>query len=84
MRYLSSRLEFSETVAYATKSGSAKAWKDFKPVSGSVTFAPNETTKKVTVKTKQDGGDERKEKFFLTATAGGVTSKGAARITDDD
>ncbi|MGH2685469.1 MAG: Calx-beta domain-containing protein, partial [Actinomycetota bacterium] len=77
-------LGVSETVSYATKNGSAKGGKDYKAAAGIVTFGVGEGSKKVKVKTKNDGRDERNERFFLTVTAGGVTSRGAARIKDND
>jgi hypothetical protein len=77
-------LDDPQIVSYATKSGSAKSKKDFKPASGDLTFAVGEATKTVTVKTKGDGRDERNEKFALVASAGGVTSQGTAKIKDND
>jgi subtilisin-like proprotein convertase family protein len=77
-------LEQSLTASYATANGSAKAGRDFKKVSGTVTFAPGETTKKVRVKTKDDRLDERTEKFSLKVSSGGVTTKGTAKIKDND
>jgi subtilisin-like proprotein convertase family protein len=74
----------SETVSFATKNGTAKAGKDYKKMSGTITFAAGDSKRTVKVKTKNDRGDERNEKFKLNVTAGGVTSKGTVKIKDND
>jgi len=72
------------TASYTTAGGSAKGGKDFKKTSGTVTFAPGETSTRVRVKTRYDHVDERTERLFLKVTSGGVTTKGTARIIDND
>jgi aryl-phospho-beta-D-glucosidase BglC (GH1 family) len=53
------------TVNYATANGSATAGSDYQSASGSVTFAPGETTKTVTVTILADALTEGNETFFL-------------------
>lgn len=77
-------LDVSETVSYVTKNGSARKGKDYQSKSGTVTFAPGESIKKVKVSTKNDSRNEQTEKFFLKVKAGAVTSQGSARIKDND
>ena len=54
------------TVNYATASGSATAGSDFTPVSGTLTFAPGQTTQTVLVPTLNDVIVEGTETFILT------------------
>ena len=71
-------------VPFETKKGKAKK-KDFRSKDGTITFAPGETTKKIKVKTKSDGADERNETFFLeVGFPGGPADRGKAKIKDDD
>jgi hypothetical protein len=56
----------SVTVDYATVSGSAMAGRDFMPVSGTLTFAPGQTTQTVVVLTVDDHVVESTETFSLT------------------
>ena len=53
------------SVDYATADGSAKAGEDYSATSGTLTFAPGETEKTVTVALLDDAIDEGKEKFKL-------------------
>jgi subtilisin-like proprotein convertase family protein len=80
----SGRLDQPLSVAYRTVNGTAKGGKDFKKVSGTATFAPGETVKKVNVRTRDDPVAERTERFFLRVTGGGVTATGKGTIRDDD
>ncbi len=76
------------TAAYATADGSATAAEDYTSASGTVTFAPGDTTENVTVQVKGDALDEPNETFGVNlsnpqnATLGDAT--GAGTITDDD
>ncbi|MGH2651294.1 MAG: Calx-beta domain-containing protein [Actinomycetota bacterium] len=79
----SGRLDQPLSVTYRTVNGTAKGGKDFKKVSGTATFSPGETVKKVKVRTKEDRVAERTERFFLRVTAGGVTATGKGTIKDD-
>ena len=56
------------TVSYATANDSATAGSDYQAVSGSVTFAPGETTKTVTVTILADSLPEGTETFFVRLT----------------
>ena len=52
-------------VAFATEPGSAKAKRDFKAKTGTLTFAPGELEKKIAVKVLGDRAEEGKEKFSV-------------------
>lgn len=72
-------------VPFATVGGSAKAGKDFKAVSGNLTFAPGEASKSVVVKTKNDPKDEKNnEKFSLQLTTATGNLLATAKIKDND
>ena len=76
------------TVGYATADGTAVAGQDYQAAQGTLTFAPGETRKKVSVATVDDALDEPAEAFSLTlsspanATLG--TSSANGEIVDDD
>ncbi|SES37465.1 Calx-beta domain-containing protein [Actinokineospora terrae] len=74
------------TVNYATTALTATAGVDFTPVSGTVTFAPGETSKTVTVPLIGDLLDEVSETFRVTLSgatgAGIVKAVGTATILD--
>lgn len=76
------------TVDYATSDGSATSGTDYDAVTGTLTFAPGETSKTIDVRVRGDAADERNETFFLTlrTASGAVLSKttGFAIIEDDD
>ena len=75
-------------VNYATRSGSATAGSDFTATSGTLAFAPNETTKTVEVFILTDAIDEIDEPFYVDlsspvdGTLGAATA--SATIDDDD
>ena len=71
-------------VPFATQGGSAKAGKDFKSLSGNLTFAPGETSKSVVVKTKNDPKDEKKETLSvqLTTPTGPISATGTIKDND--
>ena len=75
------------TVEYATSGGTATSGTDFTAVSGTLTFAANETSKTVSVATTDDSVDEENETFTLTlssptnATLGEATATGTIRNT---
>ena len=56
------------TVDYATADGSATAGADYTATSGTLTFAPGETAKTVSVPVLDDAHDEGEETFTLTLT----------------
>lgn len=78
----------SVTVNYATSNGTASSASDYAQASGTLTFAPGETTKTVTVQTTPDSKAEAQENFVvnLTTPTNAVIAdgQGAGTITDND
>nr|AFI78505.1 serine proteinase precursor protein [uncultured bacterium ws156A7] len=77
------------TVDYATSNGTAGAGSDFTTVSGTLTFAPGETSKTIIAPTIDDGAVEGEETFSVTLSnaTGGATiddGDGVATISDND
>ena len=76
------------SVGYATGDGSAIAPLDFTAATDTVTFAPGETSKQVTVLVNGDTTDEFDETFVVNLAAPVnatlATTFGTATITDDD
>lgn len=76
------------TVQYATSNGSAVAPGDYVAASGSVTFAPGELTKPITVQVAGDTVDELTENYTVTLSnpvgAGLIDPVGAGTIIDAD
>ncbi|ROP42067.1 Calx-beta domain-containing protein [Saccharothrix texasensis] len=76
------------TVDFATADGTAVAPGDYSATAGTVTFAPGETAKPVTVPVVGDTVDELDETFTVTlAAAGGAAitdAVGVGTIRDDD
>ena len=76
------------TLAYATQAGTAAAGSDFLAASGTVTFAPGETSKAVAVKVIGDTLFEANENFTLVLSnpTGATLAKasGLATIQNDD
>ncbi len=78
------------TFAYETVNGSARAGQDYTARSGSVTFAPGQTTQQIAVTVTGDTGIEALENFFLRLLApfpaavgsGAATAIGTAEILD--
>ena len=66
--YLTKSCEQSVAVQYATVDGTAEAKKDYQAASGTLTFAPGETKKQVTVNllADADSKEPESEAFFLT------------------
>ena len=62
---LSSEMENTVTVDYATADGTAHAGDDYVATSGTLTFAPHERVKYVDVTINADGAGEPDETFFL-------------------
>ena len=85
---LSAASDQTVTVDYATAGGSATTGADFQAAAGTLTFAPEETSKTVTVSVKGDALDEIDETFSVglstpvNATLGDASGLGT--ITDDD
>ncbi|HEX6131178.1 MAG TPA: Calx-beta domain-containing protein [Actinomycetota bacterium] len=77
------------TVGYATADGSATAGADYTSASGTLTFAPGDTSETVAVALGQDAADEPDETFALALSgATNATIAGAANgtgtVVDDD
>ena len=76
------------SVDYATANGTAIAPSDYLATSGTLTFAPGETTKQVTVLVNGDPLDEANETYFLNlsnaANATIADGQGLGTITNDD
>lgn len=77
------------TVNYATANGSAVAGGDYNAVSGTLTFAPGDTSKTISVSTIDDAVNEPVETFsvLLSGPSGGATignGTGTATINDND
>ncbi|HKB19631.1 MAG TPA: Calx-beta domain-containing protein, partial [Gaiellaceae bacterium] len=76
------------SVDYATADGTATAPADYTAANGTLTFAPGQTTKQVTVQIKSDLLDEANETYFVNLTnASNATisdAQGLGTITDND
>lgn len=79
---------FSSVLTYATANGTATAPGDYAAVTGGVTFAPNETSKSVTVSVVGDTVVEPNETFTMNITSitNGViaAAAGTGTIINDD
>ncbi|MDX6692429.1 MAG: trimeric autotransporter adhesin [Blastocatellia bacterium] len=75
-------------VDYATADGTATAGSDYQSTSGTLTFAPNETSKDVLITVVGDMANEGTENFFLNLTnpvnATISDAQGIGTITDND
>ena len=60
------RIDVTTTVEFATSDGSATAGLDYTATSGTLTFAPGETTKEITVTILDDVAQESDETFIIT------------------
>lgn len=85
---LSSSVPFEVRVNYGTANGTANAGSDYIASSGTVIFAPGETTKTITVQGISDLRNESQKVFYLNlsgAVNAGITdSQGRATIDDND
>ena len=85
---LSNASAFETTVAFATADGTALAGSDYDAATGTLTFAPGETSKQVLVTVKGDVLDEADETFNVTlfnATNASIAdAQGLGTILDDD
>src|SRR3954454_19867562 len=79
---------FPVTINYATADDTAIAGPDYQPTSGSLTFAPGQTTKPVTVLVNGEVTTEPNEDFFVNLYNPGNASvsdaQGQGNITNDD
>ncbi len=77
------------TVSFATLAGTAKAGTDFQPVSGTLHFAPNETTHAIDVIVNGDVVDEGNSETFSVVLSNPINANlsddiGLGTIVDDD
>jgi hypothetical protein len=75
------------TVNFATADGNARAGSDYQAVSGTLTFAPGETSKTITVLVNGDTLNEAGETFFVNlsgASNAWIGTRGTGTIIDDD
>jgi uncharacterized repeat protein (TIGR01451 family) len=79
---------FPVTINYGTAENTALAGSDYQPASGSLTFAPGQTTKTVSVLVNGDVTTEPNETFFVNLFNPGNASvsdaQGLGTITNDD
>jgi hypothetical protein len=76
-------------VNYTTADGTARAGEDYLAASGTLTFAPGETTKTITIKVKGDSKREASETFYLdlfglSGNAQFTKIRGVGTILNDD
>ena len=85
---LSTASTLTVTVDYATSNGTATAGSDYQSTSGTLTFAPGETTKSIPVPIINDTMDEPSETFFVNLTNASnaviLDNQGQGTITDND
>lgn len=85
---LSAAYDAPVTVNFATANGTAKAGEDYNAASGTLTFAPGQTTRTITIGVKGDKKKEANETFFvnLFGASGAQISdgQGLGTILDDD
>jgi probable HAF family extracellular repeat protein len=86
---LSAAYDQAVTVSYRTTAGTAKAGEDYIAASGTITFAPGETTKTITIQVKGDNKREADETFFLDLFGNSsnslfTRSRGTGTILNDD
>ena len=76
------------TVNFATADGTGKASSDYVATSGTLVFAPGETSKTITVVVNGDVSSESDEDFFVTfsspSNAALGTAQGQCLLTNDD
>lgn len=85
---LSTPSTLTVSVDYATSNGTATAGTDYQSTTGTLTFAPGETTKSINVPLINDTVDEPSESFFLNLTNATnaliLDNQGQGIITDND
>jgi len=86
---LSTAYDQAVTVNYATANGTAMAGSDYQAKSGSVTFAPGETIKTITIVVNGDRSKELNETFFVdlfgpSSNAVIGVARGTGTIFNDD
>jgi len=85
---LSSVYDAAVTVNFATADGTANAGNDYTSASGTLTFAPGETTKTITILVKGDNKKEANETFFVNLSGASnaliADGQGLGTILNDD
>jgi len=86
---LSAAYDQPVTVSYRTVNGTATAGSDYTSKSGTITFAPGETTKTITIEVKGDNKRESNETFYLdlfglSGNALFTKNRGTGTILNDD
>jgi hypothetical protein len=85
---LSAAYDAPVTVNFATANGTAAAGEDYAAASGTVTFAPGETTQTITVRVRGDKTKEADEWFYLdlwgATSAVFADARGVGTILNDD
>jgi hypothetical protein len=85
---LSTASTLTVAVNYSTADGTAAAGADYQTTSGTLTFAPGETTKSINVPIINDTMDEPSETFFVNLTNASnsviLDNQGQGTITDND
>src|SRR5262249_40420148 len=85
---LSAAYDAPVTVHFATADGTARSVEDYNATSGSITFAPGETSKTITIVVKGDKKKESNETFFvnLSSASGAwiLDGQGLGVIVNDD
>jgi hypothetical protein len=83
---LSAAYDQPVTVSYSTVNGTAKAGEDYLATTGTLTFAPGETTKTITIEVKGDSKKEANETFYLDLSSNALFTKncGLGTILNDD
>jgi hypothetical protein len=85
---LSAAYDEPVTMSYSTANGTAKG-EDYVPQAGTLTFAPGETTKIITIEVKGDSKKEANETFYLdlfglSSNALFTKNRGIGTILNDD
>lgn len=81
---ISAASKASIAVGFATANGTATAGSDYQSTSGTLTFAPGETSKTVRVPILADTLDESNETFFLNVSGNRNGLQATGTIADDD
>ena len=86
---LSAAYDQPVTMSYQTVNGTAKAGEDYAAESGTLTFAPGETTKTITIEVKGDNKKEASETFYLdlfglSSNSQFSKNRGIGNILNDD
>jgi chitinase len=86
---LSAAYDQPVTMSFRTANGTAKAGEDYVARTGTITFAPGETTKTITIEVKGDNKREADEYFYLdlfglSGNALFTKSRGTGTILNDD